>query len=111
MSAELKQHYEVRSEDRAAVELTAWYVPSDQSRAQRVIVKNLSQSGAKIEFANCPDRSRRFYLALSLPGEGGSKRVECEWRWQINCAVGVQFVRPLPFDLMGQVLAGPAQGD
>lgn len=110
MAAEQAQHYELLADDRVEVELTAWFVPAEQSGAQRVVVRDLSRSGAKIEFTKCPERSHRFYMALSLPGEGKPMRVECEWRWQINCAVGVQFVRPLPADLIGRILAQPASG-
>ena len=103
MPEAVNQSADIRREERVETEFCAWYIPEGNSIAQKVKVRDLSQHGVKLEFPNWPDRSRRFHLALTLPGELKSARIECEWRWQLNQTIGAQFRQPLPFELLGKI--------
>ncbi|MEZ5997065.1 MAG: PilZ domain-containing protein [Hyphomonas sp.] len=97
--------YELRSEARVETEFCAWYIPSTDGMAQKVKVLDLSQGGARFQFENWADRSRRFDVVLSLPDGFSSSRIPCEWRWQMSNVVGAKFLNPLPFDLFMRLSA------
>ncbi|MEZ5947567.1 MAG: PilZ domain-containing protein [Hyphomonas sp.] len=105
MTAATNQNYELRSDSRVETEFCAWFMPGDSSMAQKVKVLDLSQGGARLQFENWPDRSKKFDIVLSLPEGLNSSRIACERRWMMNNVVGAKFLSPLPFDVLSRIVA------
>ena len=88
-----RSNVELRKHRRQSLHYPAWIVLAPDQPPYKVMLSDVSESGAKMSIAGDLEIPSRFVLLLS--GKGETRRA-CRMVWRDGTLLGVEFQRTLP---------------
>ena len=85
---------------RVRKQIAASIVPVDLSGASRVMIRDISVTGAQLVIGEQADFPETFYLMMRPAVIASSPKMGCDRRWQAGAAMGVEFNGILPEDVL-----------